>query len=285
MAPLELERPAGVSLGFHRALLGRLEADALDLPRLDEPTARVVGLAADPGVGVEEAAAALEACPELAARVLEVAGSAFYATREPARDVRAAAARLGMRAVGELAIVALVRDELYEPLLGTSEAEELWRHAAVAGVYAHRLTRRRGRASEASLLAGLMADIGRPLVLGLLLELEAALGEELPPSTRRVLVDALHVAVGTALVRAWNLPRSVVLAVTYHHALDQAPAGCEDAAIACLCDHLARRLFQAHEEEDLADHPAARALGLTEEDLDELLADPAEVLEAARALG
>ncbi len=278
-------RPPGVRRAFHEALVARLDADTLDLPVLDENAAKVVALCANPGVGLDLAAEALEAVPELAERVLNVARSALYATQEPARDVRTAAGRLGLRTVGELAIIALVRDRLYEPLVGSShEVEALWRHAAVAGVYAHRLTLGRRRASEASLLAGLLADVGKPLVVALLQELEAALGQRLPEAARHTLVDALHVAVGASLVRAWSLPRSVVLAVTFHHAFDKAPPGDEDAAIACLCDYLAHRLFKAHAEEDVGQHPAAIALGLEPGDIDELLNDPEEVIEAARAL-
>ena len=283
---MQISRPQGVSPAFHQALIARLDEDGLDLPALDEAAARVVALSVDPGVEVDEAAEALEACPELAGRILEVAGSALYATQEPVRTVRTAAGRLGLRTVGELAIVALVRDELYGPLISSQrEVEELWKHAAVAGVYAHRLTRMRRRASEASMLAGLLADVGKPLVLSLLAELEGALGEPLSVQTRHVLVDALHVAVGAALVRAWDLPRSVVLAVTFHHSFDQAPPGCEEAAIACLCDHLARNLFKAHAEEELGLHPAAQALELTQEDLESLLENPEEVIEVARSLG
>jgi HD-like signal output (HDOD) protein len=279
-------RPKGVSPVFHAALVERLATDAFDLPTLDEAAARVVALTARPDSDLSEATEALEGCPEVSERVLFAAGSALYATREPAEDVRTAAGRLGMRAVGELAVAALVYDRLYGPLVGsTREAKDLWRKAAVAGVYAYRLTKMRRKGGEGTLLAGLLADVGQPLVLVLLNELENALGEPLLDSARATLVDALHVAVGVALVRSWSLPRQVVLAVAFHHAFDQAPSGCEQAAVACLSEWLSRRLFSAHGSEQVGDHPAAKALGLSAEELERLMSDPEEVIEAARSLG
>lgn len=280
-----LERHPDVSPEFHEALLARLSGDGLVLPDLDEAAARVVGLSANPDADIDETAAALESCPALAERVLEVAGSALYATREPVRDVRGAAGRLGLRAVGELAVLTLVRDQLYGPLVSNQrEAGELWTHAAAAGVYAFRLTRMRRRASEASILAGLLAGIGKPLLLELLRELEVAHSEPLLRTTRHELVDRLHVILGSALVRSWQLPRPVVLAVTYQNAFEEAPPGCDEAAIACLCDHLAHRLFTSDVEGPVIDHPAAQALRLTPGEVEQLLDNPSEVLEAAGAL-
>lgn len=279
-------RPRGVSRAFHEALLAKLKANDLDLPELDEAAARVVAHTADPAAELDEAANALAECPYLAKRVLEVARSALYTTQEPAEDIRTAAGRLGLRAIGELAIVALVRDKLYGPLLASQrEVQDLWRHAAVAGVYAHRLTRMRWKASEASLLAGLLADVGKPLVHALILEIESAISKPIGHEARHSIVEALHVAVGLALVRSWNLPRPVILAVTFHHNLEGAPPGSEEAAIACLCDHLARRLFtNGGSDEDVLAHPAARILELTESQLERLLGDPEEILEAANTL-
>lgn len=279
-------RPRGVSPAFHEALMSQVDSGSLDLPVLEEAAARVIAITTDPNSELEQAARAIEQAPDLAARILGIAASALYATQEPAHDVETAAKRLGLRTVGELAIAALVRDRLYQPSVGAErEIEHLWQRSAVAGIYCYRLTLLRGRASEATILAGLLAHIGKPVVVGILAELEACLGERLELATRRTLIDALHVAIGAALVRSWSLPQSVVLAVTFQRAFHQAPAGNQDAAIACLCNELAERLFLGGAPTSILDHPAARALGLSEDELDQLLEDPEELIEASRALG
>jgi len=277
-------RPSGVSLLFHEALIDRLDAGDLDLPELDENAARVVALTARPDSDAHEAAVSLKACPELADRVVWIAGSALYAPVAPIETIDQAAQRLGMRAVGELALACMLRTELYEPLFSTArDVQQLWRQAAVMGVYAQRLSRMRRGASEASILSGILADVGKPLVISLLAELEKALGQELTRGASSTLVEALHVAVGVALVKSWGLPRSVLLSVAFHHAFERAPEGNEEAAIACLADTLTRRVLAAGggQHEAIEELPVVAALRLSEEEIDELLADTDEIVAAA----
>jgi len=198
-------------------------------PRICE---QIVELARRPELELADLAGVIGRDPGLAARVLRIANSSFYARRRNVTNLRDALVVLGLNAAISLALgFSLVRSmsegkgsaERYtrfwsRSLLAAHAAQELGRHLA-AGL------------PEDSFLAALMQDIG-------VLAMDQALGEEY-----RALIlegvafdhDALvaaererfgtdHAEVGVWLIERWNLPESLRGAIAASHRSTPLPA-------------------------------------------------------------
>jgi len=142
-----------------------------------------------------------------------------------------------------------------------------------------------GSARKASLLPGLMHDIGKPIATTLLADLKDLPEWGLTDEAVEILAEEMHVPVGLRLVREWKLPAPVETAIRFHADLHAAPVGSQAAHIAHLSTLLTDWTFAPEQNEDSL-HPeleVVQALGLSPKQLESLKENLDEVLEAARA--
>jgi putative nucleotidyltransferase with HDIG domain len=103
----------------------------------------------------------------------------------------------------------------------------LWEHSLVVAILSHDLVQALpGLDAEAAYLAGLLHDIGRPVVAEMLLEAEGRLlGKRVDhwimPSKWLDIIVRSERTVGLAVTRSWTLPEAVVDAVGVCDAYDQ----------------------------------------------------------------
>ncbi|MFT4172871.1 MAG: HDOD domain-containing protein [Herbaspirillum sp.] len=168
----------------------------------------VTQLLNDPAGNARAVAALIGRDPALAAKVLQLANSAFFGSGRPVHDVGAAIARLGMDMVRLLVLAAQAFEGAdQDPLIDT-----LQRRALAAACLATDIAGRPGAAATAALLAhiGLMVP-----------ELRRAP----PPEPITQCGAPLHAAVGAYLLGLWGLPVDIVHAVACHHQPMRGEAG------------------------------------------------------------
>jgi len=208
-------------------ILERIENKTLPLPSMPIAVARCMALLRENDFSLRQAARVIEKDPLLASRVLAVSNSVTFGGLAPVRNIVQAAIRLGADNL-RLVLFEVVASHLFVSVDDDIRAtcDVLWQHSrAVASTSRHlTLVVGAGDPSEAY-LAGLLHDVGKPIVLSLLGNAENPLFEgadvRLDPDTLMAIVQDCHRLVGAALAKNWLLPETVVSSVANCSAYDE----------------------------------------------------------------
>jgi putative nucleotidyltransferase with HDIG domain len=263
-----------------------LVAGEWELPILPETGAAVLAACRDERSGARQVARLLERDPTLSARVLSVANSAAYAVHEPIVSLTQAIGRMGVTAVSEIMVAAVVRSGAFLPDRHLELIADVWPHSAVAAAWGREIARLQRRNVEGAFLCGLLHDVGRPIVLQGLIDHERTCRTTLDEGALREALDELHAEVGGRLVRCWSLPDWMADAVTLHHEPALAVEHRAEVMTTALACRLAHWSLEGRGETpgDLGRLPMLAELGIYAEEIDALLSLHPRVLESAGRL-
>jgi putative nucleotidyltransferase with HDIG domain len=262
-------------------LLERLENDTLSLPTMPVAVARCMSLLRENDFSLRQAAQVIEKDPPLAACVLSVSNHATFGGLARAQTVAQAATRLGADNL-RVVLFEVMASHVFvsvDPEIRPA-CKVLWQHSRAVAATSRQLTLMvdAGDADEAY-LAGLLHDIGKPIVASLLLQAESRVAGTsadiwLDPETWMAIANAGHRRVGVAIARKWMLPETVVSTVANCSAYDDG-APCSIVNCVRLANVLAKDAGVymgrvAPNELSLGMAGGKTALGLTDEDLDGL---------------
>ncbi|MEW6742895.1 MAG: HDOD domain-containing protein [Planctomycetota bacterium] len=219
----------------------RVSEGEFDLTPLPETTTRAMALISNPDVDFADVARLIKVDPILAAEVLKVVNSAVYGGATQIADLDLAVARLGRRPLRSVLLGVSMKLTL-KRLPRRELAEALWEHAVACSVMAQRIAREVRATAVDAFLGGLMHDIGMVAVVDAILQAETAQHGTLRPEIVDLVCDDLHESAGLFVAKLWNLPASVVPAITRHHATD--PRHLEDplTAVVALAELLCHAL-------------------------------------------
>jgi putative nucleotidyltransferase with HDIG domain len=219
-AALERARARSVGTKLSEIVRSRLESNRLVLPTIPAVTLRCFELLRNPRESLVSIASALEADPLLVSHVMRLANGAWAGASRVA-SLDQAVTRLGVQQLKSLLIKVAAR-----PLFNSRDARirmsflGIWEHSVAVGIIARDLAvnAMQGAMQEEAYLAGLLHDIGKPVLAGLLLEAERRLTPD--PELRWLTADGWqqivvesHRAVGVAVARHWRLPDTVAEAI------------------------------------------------------------------------
>jgi HD-like signal output (HDOD) protein len=199
----------------------RIHSGGLPLPQLSARMLRCLEWAALPEFSFNGMATILAEEPRLAARVVEVANRTGTA-RSPARNAEQAIRRLGATGLRTVLLEIAARPvlESREPRM-VDLFKQPWQHAVAVALLTQRLMQahgcHEGIAAEA-FLAGLLHDIGKPVVGALLLDVERQMastkGRRL--ASDEVMVKCIEVTsapAGARVAYAWQLSEAARQAI------------------------------------------------------------------------
>lgn len=212
----------------------------LELPVLPDTAARVLSLCHDERSDLRELAQLVQRDQTLAAHVLRVSNSVAYAPKQPIVSLQQALGRLGLSTVSDIAIAVAMKQRVFQVPGHEARMRELWRHSALTAGYAQEVARLVGRNVETAFLAGLLHDVGMPIVL--VQVLEACKRRKVLPATRQELEQAMltfHCRYGAELARRWGLGPWVEAAIADHHDPARARVLREDVTVVTVADLLA----------------------------------------------
>jgi putative nucleotidyltransferase with HDIG domain len=256
-----------------------------DLPAMPFVAYKVMEIVADPNSTIQSLQDVIENDQALAGRILKIANSALYARSRQVTTLTEAIVMLGFNTIRSLAVTSATRN-LYlksSKVLGLKD-KLLWEHSVGAGVAGRLIARTvNPKLTEEAFLWGLLHDIGKLVILQKLPDEFDEIVQTVYNEGRdfeEVEMEMLgfsHATVGALLVRKWNLSESFEDAVLHHHDYLQLPP--EERNPWCAYIDLANKMckklgvgFVRREEMNLAEDPAAQALGLDEERLEGILA-------------
>ena len=189
--------------------------------------------------------------PPMAARIMQVANSAFFGQRRAVDTVSRAIFVLGLELVQNLVLAAGAFQNMCFPNIPHLNLEDLWQHSLATGIIARHIAlaqRRPEDYQETAMLAGTMHDLGKLILAkyaaqpyGEILTATAAGGASLPDIEREEL-GVTHSSVGGYPAQWWHLPAKIVDAVRYHHEPAKAQTDEQLTHLIHLANALAHRL-------------------------------------------
>lgn len=256
------------------ALEERIRSGRLDLPVLPEVAGQVLVATMGGDADAPSLTRLLRRDQSLSGHVLRIANSPLYKPRVPIFTLEHAVARLGIKALREIAGIVTCKTRVFSVPKYATEVRDLYRHSLATGIYAQEIARILRWQDEAAFLCGLLHDVGRPVLLQAISDLKDELGVEASDEAVFAACDEYHEEVATQLIEDWSLPVMFSEPVRYHHRPEDAPERTRyGAMMTCLADDLAQHVLGPRRvsREELLGHPMLIHLGLHTVDIDRLL--------------
>lgn len=209
-----------LALEVETILQKRIADNTLVLPPPPSVVMKMMALLRDPNFSPKEAAPIIERDSVLAARVLRAANSVQHGGMDRAKSLPQALTRLGVERLKSL-LVEVSAHRLFESRdARIAEATRgLWEHSLAVAMLSRDVAALCGvQDTESAYLAGLLHDIGKPVVAWLLLEAEkSVVGTRtnvwIDPDVWIEVLQRVHRPIGVSLAQKWGLPDSIVSAI------------------------------------------------------------------------
>ena len=203
----------------------------------------------DPTTTTERIADLLRSDPDLCARMLRMANSAFYSFPTKIETIERAVSTIGLRQIRELVLVTSVIKAFEGIPPGTVNMNTFWEHSVAVGIMARELGQHTAVPNaDAFYIPGLLHDIGRlvmylklPGLMHELLEQRALLGQMMY-GLERDRLEYSHAEIGGRLLELWKVPQSIWEPVATHH--DPRQGG--EYALAASAVHIADAWVNTH---------------------------------------
>lgn len=266
------------------ALRERLQAGKLELPLLPEVAGQVMAACSDEACDVRRLAQLIQRDQAMAANLLRLGNSALYAPPVPIVSLQQAVSRLGMKKIREIALIISCQTRVFAAK--DERVRGLFRHALAAAAFAQEIARLRRWNVEEAFLCGLLHDVGKPVLLHTIADLQRAVGICLSAQGREMILAEGHAEVGATLVESWKLPARLRETILYHHNPTQAPTCAQTAMMTHLADEIAKWALTVEVEPDdrIRKLPVLGSLNIYPEELNGILAKREQVLTAVQSI-
>jgi putative nucleotidyltransferase with HDIG domain len=238
-------RPVAAKLT--QIIKSRIESDKLVIPTM--PTVALECMAAVRGQkSFKDIGNVVAKDPVLASRVLRLANSAAFPSRTPVTTLDSAISRMGTEGLATM----LVQVSVHQAFTSRDDRiraafKGIWEHSLAVALLARDVAQALGGTPDphGAYLAGLLHDIGKPVVGTLLLEAEKALTKGnavawMNDTVWKKVVDGSHRDVAVALATKWKLPAEVVRAIEDCKRYDKDKPR-SIANVVCVANALAKR--------------------------------------------
>lgn len=265
-------------------LTERLAARALELPLLPDVVAQVIALSTSDDSDARELAEVIRRDGPMSAHILRLANSPLFRPRTPIVSLQQALSRLGMTQIRQIAFAISCKQRVFRARGYEPEVRESFRHSFAAGLAAQELARTRRWNVEEAFLAGLLHDVGRPVLLQAIVDMHGA-NRLLNRQAVLAVVAELHAQVGGMLAQKWSLPARVADAIAFHHDPHAAKVAPQLSILISFADDLPDCAIEAgtNAAAALLKHPLVPHLNLYPDEVARIIArrkDLAETLQA-----
>ena len=246
--------------------LERLVDGAAWMPSLPQIYLQLTRVLDNPRASTAQIADIIGQDPSLTARLLRLVNSAFYCFPSKVENIADAVWLVGTEQIRDLALATSVLRVFGGISSNLVDMESFWVHSIATGVTARLLAaHRRETNGERFFVAGVLHDIGR-LLMYRALPFDARKALFRARRTAEPLLDAErktfgfdHAAAGGALLRAWDLPPSLIEIVQCHHAPGEAQQYPVEVAVVHLADVIVTAMGMGHSGDDAVPRLAPEA--------------------------
>jgi putative nucleotidyltransferase with HDIG domain len=250
-----------------------------ELPTLPAIAHKILVMANDPLLSIDELMDIVEIDPAISAKILSVSNSAFFGYPLRTTRLNDAIMRIGINNVKSIAVGIAVLSFIGDGKK-THAYTKLFHHSVCVGLTSQFIARNlRLNFADDILIDGLLHDLGLlalykyfPEIYGEILK-SLDSGKPLLEAEKEILSYS-HTDVGFWLADQWNLPSTVVDAVLYHHAPSLARRNSKRSAIVHIADYISAQkiLFSPVENAPAypLDHCAFDILSISDDDLKDM---------------
>jgi len=222
-----------------------IEQQIQALPPLPDTVAKVMAVVDDPESSANDLMKAILPDQPMCLAILRLANSAYYGRQAKVNSIEKAITVLGFSEVQNI-VLGKAALSAFKPVIGKYQhaLRSFWDHAFTCGLAAKNIAEQLNQQPGPFFMAGLLHDLGK---LALLL----TCGDRYQPEQwlqHLSTVDRLnrekdnfkldHATIGGIILKKWEFPASLVIALQHHHAPQHAPALKEVAYIVQLADFL-----------------------------------------------
>jgi putative nucleotidyltransferase with HDIG domain len=225
-------------------VLSRLQEGRLVLPSPPTVVAKCLQMLKSPDFQAKKLIAQVEVDPVLAAIILREASAASHGNAVKALEP--AVARLGSDKLKSV-VMTYATHELFESYDSKIKAanKKIWEHSVACALLARDLAAFSGNSDgDACYLGGLLHDVGKPVLAGMMLEAERKFGTAksgwMDHAMWTQAVATMHRKIGVAVAEAWNLAPEVTAAIRDCSDYDAGDRSCA-ANVVRLANALAKR--------------------------------------------
>jgi len=185
---------------------------------------RLEELIVDLNSTTDSIAGLLRSDPDLCARMLRMANSAFYSFPTRIESIERAVSTIGLRQIRELVLVTAVIKAFEGIPSAKVNMASFWEHSVAVAIMSREIGQSAGIPSAQNYyIPGLLHDLGRlvmylqlPSLMNDLLERRDSSGMPLFQLEREILSYS-HADIGGCLLEFWKLPQSIWEPVAMHH--------------------------------------------------------------------
>ncbi|HKE01495.1 MAG TPA: HDOD domain-containing protein, partial [Planctomycetota bacterium] len=217
LADRAIEVPTAAEAALVARIDQRLRAEKYALPVLPETLVQVLELANRTDASIRDIAEAVQRDAVVTGEVLALVNSAAYLPASPIRDLPRAIVHVGVRRVRNLLLAVAARITVLRGA-DVARGRQLWMHSLATAILARAIARATASDPEEAFLAGLLHDIGKSVILGVVAEEErSSAAVVVPERLLRQLLDECHTGAGVRIARTWRLGERLEEAIEHHH--------------------------------------------------------------------
>ena len=191
--------------------------ESLSLPCLPESTAQLLHLCCSEKVNLGRLTAELGRDPAVCAHVLRAAGSDEVKPDREVTSFHSAVYVLGPARLRELALSLTLNGRAFGLGAWREAIGDLWRSAELAGDFGALIGRSRLENEGLGRFLAQMQDIGKPIVLGAIHDIEQECRVRLAPSAAKQVMEEFHERTGVWLARKFGFPETLARVIEHHH--------------------------------------------------------------------
>jgi len=211
-------------------------------PLLPAAALEMLTLARDPNVSFGKIVALLESEPLIAARVLRIAQSPFYAGGARVQTIDDAVMRLGIRTIALVFTEAATNAQVFTSEVFRAPMQALRRHSTVTAHLARKLAERLGQPGDRIFVCGLLHDIGIAACLLVAPTLRGPDGRGFIFDQLQLPIYAVHETAADTIARLWSLPQGLRWVIAHHHDFSKDGHVSPMAALVCLSSWIASQV-------------------------------------------
>ena len=230
--------------------LRRHVVNTKNLPTITVVLSKVLDLVEDINSSVADLENVILNDQSIAAKILGLSNSAFYAFGREINTISQAIIVIGFNAVKSLAVGVTIFEKFYNQVQKSDfDIDGLWMHSVATAECARIINQRLNLvSSEAAFICGLLHDVGKVALIAIIPDEYGMAAREAREEERGLLeieqeaFEITHATLGTWVAERWHLPPDLVSCIGEHHNATYDGDHAELVHTVALADYIARKL-------------------------------------------